>query len=86
MFDAGKAGLSATGKSAVQALAAYMDATKGAKLRVDGYGDKQVPGARRSAAVRAALIAAGVPKARASDGGGKGAGTKGQAAVVTVTL
>lgn len=86
MFDPGKASLSAAGKSAVQALAAYMDATKGAKLRVDGYGDKQTPGARRSAALRTALIAAGVPKARVSDGGGKGAGSKAQAAVAVVTL
>jgi outer membrane protein OmpA-like peptidoglycan-associated protein len=86
LFDAGKASLSASGKSTVQALAAYMDATKGAKLRVDGYGDKQTPGARRSAAVRAALIAAGVPKARVSDGGAKGNGSKTQAAVVVITL
>jgi outer membrane protein OmpA-like peptidoglycan-associated protein len=86
MFDAGKASLSAAGKSAVQALAAYADATKGAKLRVDGYDDKQTPGARRSAALRTALIAAGVPKSRISDGGGKGAGTKAQAATVIFTL
>jgi len=86
MFDAGKASLSAAGKSAVQALAAYLDATPGAKARVDGYGDKQTPGARRSAALRTALIAAGAPKGRVSDGGGKGAGTKTQAAVVVVTL
>lgn len=86
MFDGGKAQLSAAGKSAVQALAAYLDATKGAKVRVDGYGDKQTPGARRSAAVRSALISAGAAKGRVSDGGNKGAGTKTQAAAVVVTL
>jgi outer membrane protein OmpA-like peptidoglycan-associated protein len=85
LFDAGKTSLSASGKSTVQALAAYMDATKGAKLRVDGYGDKQTPGARRSAVLRAALIAAGVPKARVSDGGAKGAGSNTQAARAVVT-
>ncbi|SEK42472.1 hypothetical protein SAMN05428989_0094 [Pseudoxanthomonas sp. GM95] len=86
VFETGKSTLSASGKSTVQALAAYMDATKGAKMRVDGYGDKQTPGARRSAALRTALIAAGVAKARISDGGSKGTGSKTQAAVVVVTL
>lgn len=85
MFEAGKATLSASGKSAVQALAAYMDASQGARMRIDGYGDKQTPGARRSAALRTALIAAGVSKSRISDGGNKGAGTKAQAAAAIVT-
>lgn len=84
MFEAGKAALSATGKSAVKALAAYLEATPGAKLRVEGYGDKQTPGARRSAALRSALIAAGVAQGRVVDGGGKGAGSSKQAAAVVV--
>ncbi|RZZ82933.1 hypothetical protein [Pseudoxanthomonas winnipegensis] len=82
MFQDGKATLTAAGKSAVQALAAYMDATKGTKLRVVGYGDKQL-GAGRSAALRTALISAGVAKARVTDGGGKGA-SKTQAAAAIV--
>jgi outer membrane protein OmpA-like peptidoglycan-associated protein len=84
MFEAGKAALSATGKSVVKALAAYLEATPGAKLRVEGYGDKQTPGARRSAALRSALIAAGVAQGRVVDAGGKGAGSSKQAAAVVV--
>ncbi len=86
VFVSGKSELSAAGRSAVKALAAYMDATKGAKARVDGYGDKQTPGARRSAALRSALLKAGVSKAQVSDGGNKGSGSKARAAVITVTL
>lgn len=85
-FEAGTAALSAAGKSAVKALAAYLDATPGARLRVDGHGDKQTPGARRSAALCEALIAAGAPKARVVDGGGKGAGSRAQAATVVVAF
>lgn len=85
-FDSGKATLSAAGKSAVKALAAYLDATPGAKLRVDGYGDAQVDGAKRSAALSAALVAAGVPKSRIKDGGNKGKASKAQVAVAIVTL
>jgi outer membrane protein OmpA-like peptidoglycan-associated protein len=84
MFEADKAALSAAGKSAAKALAAYLDATPGARLRVEGYGDKQTPGARRSAALRSALIAAGVAQGRVVDAGGKGAGSSKQAAAVVV--
>lgn len=86
VFEAGKTTLSGEGQSAVRALAAYLDATPRARLRVDGYGDPQTPGARRSAALREALIAAGAPQAKVSDGGDKGTGTPKRAAAVVFTL
>ncbi len=83
-FASGSAKLSAAGQSSASALAAYLQASPKAKARIDGFGDKQTNGQRRAEAIRDALVAAGVPKARIQVGG-KGNGTSAKAVDVVVT-
>ncbi|WP_454832143.1 OmpA family protein [Pseudoxanthomonas wuyuanensis] len=82
-FEAGSATLSAAGQSRVSALAAYLQAVPKAKARVEGYGDAQTPGQRHADAIRDALTAAGVGKARIQ-AAGKGNGSRARAAEVLV--
>ncbi|KAF1719082.1 OmpA family protein [Pseudoxanthomonas wuyuanensis] len=82
-FEAGSATLSAAGQSRVSALAAYLQAVPKAKARVEGYGDAQTPGQRRADAIREALAAAGVGKARIQ-AVAKGDGSRARAAEVLV--
>ncbi len=82
-FTNGQAKLSAGGTSSVSALAAYLQANPKAKARIEGFGDKQTPGQRRADAVRDALVAAGVPKARLQ-ATGKGEGSRTRAVDVIV--
>ncbi|HEY5972172.1 MAG TPA: OmpA family protein [Pseudoxanthomonas sp.] len=84
-FDPGLAKLSVAGASSVSALAAYLQANPKAKARIEGYGDPQTPGQRRAEAVRDALTAAGVPKARLQ-AAGKGSGNRNRAVEVIVSL
>ncbi len=84
-FNPGQAQLSAAGASSVSALAAYLQANPGAKARIEGYGDSQTPGQRRADAVRDALLAAGVPRARLQTAG-KGEGSRSRAVEVIVAL
>lgn len=84
-FAAGSPKLSSTGSSSVSALAAYLQANPKAKARIEGYGDAQTPGQRRADAVRDALIAAGVPKARLQSVG-KGEGSRARSVEVVVAL
>lgn len=63
-FTAGQPKLSAGGASSASALAAYLQANPKAKARIEGFGDQQTPGQRRADALRDALVAAGVPRAR----------------------
>jgi outer membrane protein OmpA-like peptidoglycan-associated protein len=82
-FNAGQANLSSAGSASVSALAAYLQANPKAKARIEGFGDKQTPGQRRADAVRDALMAAGIPKARIQ-ASGKGEGSKSRAVDVVV--
>ncbi len=82
-FNAGQAKLSNTGSASVSALAAYLQANPKAKARIEGFGDKQTPGQRRADAVRDALLAAGIPKARIQSSG-KGEGSKSRAVDVVI--
>lgn len=82
-FDAGQAKLSSTGAASVSALAAYLQANPKTKARIEGFGDKQTPGQRRADAVRDALLAAGIPKARIQSSA-KGEGSKGRAVDVLI--
>lgn len=82
-FNAGQAKLSSTGSASVSALAAYLQANPKAKARIEGFGDKQTPGQRRADAVRDALLAAGIPKARIQSSG-KGEGSKSRAVDIVI--
>ena len=84
-FDPGLPRLSAAGASSASALAAYLQANPKAKARIEGYGDAQTPGQRRANAVRDALVAAGVAKARLQ-AAGKGDGSRSRAVEVVVSL
>ena len=82
-FSTGQAKLSAAGSASVAALAAYLQANPKAKARIEGFGDKQTPGQRKADAVRDALVAAGIPKARLQSAA-KGEGSKSRAVDVIV--
>ena len=82
-FNAGQAKLSSAGSASVSALAAYLQANPKARARVEGFGDKQTPGQRRADAVRDALMAAGIPKARIQVAA-KGEGSKTRAVDVVI--
>ena len=83
-FHAGQANLSTAGASSVSALAAYLQANPKAKARIEGFGDKQTSGQRRADAVRNALVAAGVGKARLQSAS-KGEGSRSRAVEVVVS-
>lgn len=83
-FASDSAKLSASGASRASALAAYLQANPKARARIEGYGDKQIPGQRRADALRDALTAAGIAKSRLQSSG-KGAGSKARALDVIVT-
>ncbi|MFT4256130.1 MAG: hypothetical protein QM599_04115 [Pseudoxanthomonas sp.] len=76
------AGLSASGKATASALAAYLQAQPKARLRIAGYGES---GQRRAEALRDAVTAQGVMKARVQAGAGKGAANAARAAEAVVT-
>lgn len=84
VFAGNSAKLSSGGAASANALAAYLQANPKARARIDGYGDKQTPGQRRADALRDALTAAGIPRARLQSAG-KGTGTKARALEVVIT-
>lgn len=84
-FNAGSPKLSDAGASQVSALAAYLQANPKAKARIEGFGDAQTPGQRRADAVRDALVAAGVAKARLQTSA-RGDGSRSRAVNVIVAL
>ena len=84
-FGAGTPQLSEAGASQVSALAAYLQANPKAKARIEGFGDAQTPGQRRADAVRDALVAGGVPKARLQSAA-KGNGSRSRAVDVILAL
>jgi outer membrane protein OmpA-like peptidoglycan-associated protein len=84
-FNAGSPKLSDAGASQVSALAAYLQANPKAKARIEGFGDAQTPGQRRADAVRDALVAAGVAKARLQTSA-NGDGSRSRAVNVIVAL
>ncbi|MFT3761094.1 MAG: hypothetical protein QM761_00485 [Pseudoxanthomonas sp.] len=75
------AGLSASGKATAAALAAYLQARPKARARLSGFGEQ---GQRRAEALRDAVVAQGVLKARLQTGG-QGKATEARAAEVVVT-
>lgn len=83
-FEGGLAKLSKAGQDSVAALAAYLQAMPKAKARIGGFGDAQTPGLRRAEAVRSALVAAGVAKARLQ-AGEQGKGTQSRAVEIVVS-
>lgn len=83
-FAGGSAKLSDSGNASIKALAAYLQASPKAKARIEGLGDKQTPGQRRADAIRDALIAAGIPKARLQSVG-KNGGTAAKAVEVIIS-
>ena len=84
-FAAGLPKLSDAGAAHVSALAAYLQANPKAKARIEGFGDAQTPGQRRADAVRDALVAGGVPKARLQSAA-KGNGSRSRAVDVILAL
>jgi len=84
VFAGTSAKLSSGGAASASALAAYLQANPKARARIDGYGDTQTPGQRRADALRDALTAAGIPRARLQSAG-KGTGTKARALEVVIT-
>ena len=82
-FAPGQAKLSAAGSSSASALAAYLQANPKAKASIEGFGDKQTPGQRKADALRDALVAAGIPKARLQSSA-KGEGSKSRSVDVIV--
>ncbi len=82
-FNAGQTTLSVAGAAHVTALAAYLQANPKAKARIQGFGDRQTPGQRRADALRDALVAAGVGKARLQSAG-KGEGSRSRAVEVVI--
>ncbi len=83
-FASGSPKLSASGTASASAVAAYLQANPKAKARIEGYGDAQTPGQRRADAVRDALVAGGVPRARLQSGG-KSGGSKAKAVEIVIT-
>lgn len=70
-FTSGKAKLTPAATAAVKTLSAYLQAVNGARARVEGHTDSQGSAAanrtlsqQRAAAVREALVAAGLPAGR----------------------
>lgn len=82
-FASGSAKLSDSGAATASALAAYLEANPKAKARVEGYGDAQTSGQRRADAIRDALVAAGIPKARLQSAG-KGSGSRARAVELVI--
>lgn len=80
-FAAGLAKPSDSGISSLAALAAYLQANPKAKVRIEGFGDAQTSGQRRADAIRDALVAGGVGKARLQTSS-KGQGSRAKAAEV----
>ncbi|MFT4197644.1 MAG: hypothetical protein QM601_07015 [Pseudoxanthomonas sp.] len=83
VFQTGQAKLSDGGGASVKALAAYLNAVPAAKARIDGYAEGKATGAQRAAALRDALVAAGVAKSRLTVAA-KGSGTKARSAEIAI--
>jgi hypothetical protein len=84
-FAAGRSSFNAGGRDAVEALAEYLKIAKG-NVRVLAWDNDSKVAQARAAALRQALVGAGVPAARVSAEGRRGAVTTARSAEVAVGL
>ena len=83
-FTSGKGTLAPEGKAAASALAAYLQIGKRGNIRVQAFAADAKRAQVRADALKAALVAGGVPAARIQASGRKAAGTAQKAAEVVV--
>ena len=83
-FASGKAGLSAEGQAAASALSAYLQIGKRGNVRVQAFDPDAKRAQARADALKAALVAGGMPAARVQASGRKSAATAQKAAEVVV--
>ncbi len=82
-FEAGRAGLSASGSAAASALAAYLQVNPKSKAQIEGYGDSQTSGKQRAESLRDTLTGAGVARNRLQVSA-KGEGTRSRAVELVI--
>lgn len=75
-FASGKAGLSGGGDSTVRTVAAYVQASSAASVKVEASGSDAKLAQRRAESVRDALVAGGVPAAKVQAAGRSGKGDR----------
>src|SRR5690606_2416910 len=85
-FASGKSSLTASGKDAATALAAYLQIGSKRAVRIRAWDSDPKVAQARAAALRDALVAAGVDKGRIKAEGVKDPATSKRSAEVTVAL
>ena len=85
-FESGKAGLSGQGRDAANALAAYLQIGKRGNVRVQAFDPDPRRAQARADALKAALVAGGVPAGRIQASGRKAPATAAKAAEVAIAL
>ena len=83
-FAAGKGSLDGGAKSQAKALAEYLNIGKKGRVRIEAYDAAAGVGQQRAAALRDALVAAGVSASRVQVSGKKAAATKARSAEVII--
>lgn len=83
-YSPGKAALSADGKAGAGALATYLQIGKRGRVRVEAYDKDAKVAQARADALKAALVAGGVPAAQVQAAGRKSAATARKAAEVII--
>ena len=85
-FESDKAGLSGQGRDAANALAAYLQIGKRGNVRVQAFDPDPKRAQARADALKAALVAGGVPAGRIQASGRKAPATAAKAAEVAIAL
>jgi outer membrane protein OmpA-like peptidoglycan-associated protein len=83
-FDQGKGALTADGKAAAGALAAYLQIGKRGRVRVDAFDKDGKVAQARADALKSALVAGGVPAAQVQATGRKSSATAKKSAEVVI--